>query len=68
MQRFFDEDVFIDDGSIAWEDIVALYEPLPAVLSGIVGGLLCPDRRSHGLVIGWGQVIEQMMMEGTQFA
>lgn len=54
MQRIFDEDVFIDDGSIAWKDIVALYEPLPAVLSGSVGGLLCPDRRSHGLAMGWG--------------
>ncbi|GLJ53604.1 hypothetical protein SUGI_1143530 [Cryptomeria japonica] len=68
VQRFFDEDVFIDDGSIAWEEIATLYEPLPVVVSGIVGGLLCPDRRSHGLAVGWGQVIEMMIIEGTRFA
>ncbi|XP_059070503.1 protein MAIN-LIKE 2-like [Cryptomeria japonica] len=68
VQRFFDEGVFIDDGSISWEEIATLYEPLPAVLSGIVGGLLCPDRCSHGLAIRWEQVIEQMITEGTQFA
>ncbi|GLJ53770.1 hypothetical protein SUGI_1147540 [Cryptomeria japonica] len=34
VQRIFDEDVFIDDGSIAWDEIAALYESLLAVLSG----------------------------------
>lgn len=58
MQRLFDEDVFNDNGSVAWEDIVALYEPLLVVLSGIAGGLLCLDRRSNGLAVGWSQVIE----------
>ncbi|XP_059070465.1 receptor-like protein 35 [Cryptomeria japonica] len=65
VQRSFYEDEFIDDGSIAWEEIAALYEPLPAVLSGIVGELLCPDRRSHGLAVGLGQVIKMMITEGT---
>lgn len=54
VQRIFIDDVYIEDGSIAWEDIATLYEPLPSVLAGIIEGLLCPDRRSHGLVIGWG--------------
>lgn len=54
VQRVFADGVYIKDGSIAWEDIAALYEPLPVVLSGIVGGLLCPNRRSHGLAVGWG--------------
>lgn len=60
--------MYIKDGSIAWEDIETLYEPLPSVLAGIVGGLLCPDRHSHRLAIGWGHVIEKMMTEGTCYA
>lgn len=67
IERIFVEDVYIEDGFMAWEDIEALYEPLPAVLSRIVGGLLCPDRHSHGLATGWGQVIEQMVTEGTHY-
>lgn len=51
-----------------WEDIAALYETLPSVLAGIIGGLLCSDRRSHGLAVGWGQVIEQMVTKGTPYA
>lgn len=42
------------DKSIPLEDITDLYETLPAVLLGIIGGLLCPDQRSHGLSVGWG--------------
>lgn len=56
------------DGCIPWEDMADLYEPLPIVLSSIVGGLLCPDRRLHGIIVSWGQVIEQMVREGTRYA
>lgn len=52
VQSIFAEDIYIEDGSMAWEDIVALYEPLPSVLKGIIEGLLCPDRHFHGLVVG----------------
>lgn len=65
VQRIFADDMYIEDGFVAWEDIAALYESLPSMLSGIVRGLLCPDRRSHGLAVGWGLVIEKMMTEGT---
>lgn len=53
---------------MAWEDIDVLYEPLPSVLVGIVGGFLCLNRYSYGLAIGWGQVIEQTVMKGTRYA
>lgn len=56
----------VDDGSVAWEDISDLYEPLQDVLSGIVGRLLCIYWRSHVLAVGWGQVIERMASEGTR--
>lgn len=38
------------------------YAPLPSVLAGFIGGFLCPDRRSKGLAMGWGLVIEDMVM------
>lgn len=68
VQWMFAKDVYIHDGSIAWEEIAALYEPLLAILLGIVGGLLFPIQRSHGLVVGWGQVIEDMVTDGTHYA
>ncbi|XP_059064182.1 uncharacterized protein LOC131856415 [Cryptomeria japonica] len=66
IERIFADDVYIEDGFVAWEDIAALYEPLPSVLAGIVGGLLYPNRHSHGLAVGWGQV--QMVTKGTGYA
>lgn len=64
VHRIFAEDEYIDDGFVAWEEIATLYEPLPA----IVRALLCLDRRSHGLVVVWNQVIELMVTKGTCFA
>ncbi|XP_059066945.1 uncharacterized protein LOC131044898 [Cryptomeria japonica] len=63
VQRIFADNVLIEDGSVAWEDIAALYEHLPSVLSGIVGGLLCPDRRSHRLIVDWGQFPGRVMRQ-----
>lgn len=68
VQQIFDEYVYIQDGSIMWEEIAALYEPLPIVLLAIIRGLLCPDRQSHGLAMGWGWVIECMVTDGTRYA
>lgn len=44
------------------------YTPLPSVLAGFIGGFLCPDRRSKGLVIGWGLVLEDMVMQERRFS
>lgn len=43
LRRIFSKDIYIEDGSMASEDIAALYEPLPLVLAGIVLDLLCLD-------------------------
>lgn len=48
--------------------MVDLYEPLPSVLVGFVGGFLCPNRRSKGLSVGWGVVLEMMITKGTWYA
>lgn len=45
---FVAPDLEVHDGLVRWD----LYESLPVVLTGIVGGLLCPDRRLHGLSVG----------------
>ena len=33
-----------------------------------VGGLMILDRRGHGFPVGWGRVLEQMVMDGVMFA
>lgn len=42
--------------------------PLPSVLVGLICGFLCPDRRSKGLLVGWGSVLEDMVTQRHQFA
>lgn len=44
------------------------YTPLPSVLAGFIGGFLCPDCRSKGLVVGMGLVLEDMVTQGHRFA
>lgn len=39
------------------------YAPLPSVLASFIGGFLCPDHRSKGLVMGWGLVLEDMVRQ-----
>lgn len=47
---------------IPWQEFLDLdYAPLPSVLAGFIGGFLCPDRRSKGLSVGWGLVLEEMV-------
>lgn len=43
------------------------YAPLLSVLAGFLGGFLCLDRRSKGLAIGWGLVLEDMVTQGRRF-
>ncbi|XP_059071254.1 serine/threonine-protein phosphatase 7 long form homolog [Cryptomeria japonica] len=50
-------DPYIAGYSVAWQDMVDSYAPLPSVLAGLIGSFLVPDRRSHGLSVSWGQVI-----------
>lgn len=47
----------IDETEISWEDMVDFYEPLSIVLAGAIRGYVCPDWRSHGFVVGWGQTL-----------
>lgn len=48
--------------------MIERYDLLLCVLSRFIGGFLCPDRRSKGLLVDWGWVLERMMLEGTKYA
>lgn len=52
---FGDESIF--EGDIRWEDMIMYYETLPIILAGLIGGFICPNRRSQGFIIGWGDII-----------
>lgn len=58
-------EVFVDPQivgySMAWQDMVDNYAPLPSVLAGLIGSFLIPDRMSHRLSVGWGQVLRKMV-------
>ena len=63
-----DEGLGIHDYEIGWERLVAQHEHLIAVIRWAVGGLVIPARRGHGFPVGWGRVLEQMVMDGVMFA
>lgn len=63
MQRIFDEDVFIDDGSITWEEIAALYEPLPIVLVGIEGERFLSSGHDAATYLGLGAPTSDLIGE-----
>lgn len=48
---------YIAGYSMASQDMVDSYAPLPSVSVGLIGSFLIPDRSSHGLSVGWGQVL-----------
>ncbi|XP_059063972.1 serine/threonine-protein phosphatase 7 long form homolog isoform X1 [Cryptomeria japonica] len=67
--RWILQDDLICGYEIPWQGFIDFdYAPLPLVLTGFVGGLLCLDRRSKGLAVGWGLVLEDMVTQGRQFA
>ena len=53
-----DEELGIQDYEIGWERLVAQHERLIIVICWAVRGLMIPDRRGHGLLVGWGRVLE----------
>lgn len=54
--------------SVGWQEMVDGYAPLPSVIVGLVDDSLLPYRRSHGLSVGWGCVLRQMVRERTHYA
>ena len=63
-----DEGLGIQDYEIGWERLVAQHERLIAMICWSIRGLLIPNRRGHGFPVGWGSVLEQMVMDGVMFA
>lgn len=60
--RWIFHDDIVCGYEILWQEFLDLdYAPLPSVLAGFIGGFLCPDRRSKGLFVGWGLVLEEMV-------
>lgn len=53
---------------IPWLEMVDAYATLPSILVGFIRGFLCPDRRSKGLSVGWGRILESMIVHGTRYA
>lgn len=53
---------------IPWREMVDSYATFPSVLAGFIGGFLCPDCGSKELSIGWGQILESMIIHGTRYA
>lgn len=67
LRRIFRDDQ-IAGYFIPWGEMTNTYPPLPSILVGFIGGVLCPNHRSKGFAIGWGRVLESMVMQGTQYA
>lgn len=44
------------------------YARFDAVLATLINGILIPDRREHGFLIGWGDVIVGMRRDRTVYA
>lgn len=71
LHRLFDcgdAELGIQDYEIRWDLLWARHERVVAVICRVIGGLLILDRRGHGFPVGWGRVLEQMVMDGTMFA
>jgi hypothetical protein len=49
---------------IPWANMVDSYAPLPSMLVGFIGGVLCPDHKLKGFAVRWGCVLESMVMHG----
>lgn len=64
--------IFKDDHicgyEIPWRDMVDVYATLPSVLARFIGGFLCLDLKSKGLLVRWGQILESMIAQGTRYA
>lgn len=43
------------------------YENLPVIL-GLIGGFMCPDRRSQGFGVGCGGILQSIMQHQTRYA
>lgn len=67
LRRIFGDDEIVGY-YISWREMIDSYAPLPSVLAGFIGGVLCPDHRSKGFAVRWGHVLERMVMQGTQYA
>lgn len=48
--------------------MVDAYATLSSVLVGFIGEFLCPNRRSKGLLVGWGRILESMIVHGMRYA
>ena len=44
------------------------YEPLPAILASMIARRICPNRRSRGFLVGWGQTLHSILEDGTRYA
>ena len=63
-----DEELGIQDYEIGCERLVAHHEVLIVVICWAIRCLLIPNRRGHGFPIGWGRVLEKMVMDKVMFA
>lgn len=48
--------------------MVDQYALLPSMLAGFIGGFICPNRRSHGFLIGWSCILEEMVGQRMIYA
>lgn len=67
LRRIFHDDQ-IARYFIPWAEMTDKYAPLPSVLARFIRGVLCLDHRSKGFAVGWGRVLESMVMQGTRYA
>lgn len=62
-----DTELGIQDYEIGWDLLWVRHEWVVVLIYGVIGGLLIPDRRGHRFPVGWGRVLEWMVMDGTMF-
>lgn len=43
------------------------YDPFLAMLDGIIGGFLLPDKRGQRCLVGWGHIIQDMINQLQRF-
>lgn len=61
------DELCIVDYEIRWEMIAAQHSRLVTIISTIIVGLVALDMRGNRFLIGWGCVIENMVMHGMVF-
>lgn len=57
----------VEDYKIKWDTLEDRYHRLFFVVILVIMGVVCPNRHGNRFLVGWGEMLESMMIEATVY-